>query len=273
MGTRMGDEDVKPLEEPYERFPCNQLRRECYRRKLPVIKSGPQTNATKAGFMRLLREADAQGGGNDTQESGMPNASERSGTAAPVTAIETETLAQFRVRVPRVVSPPTSPMAFLPLPPTRPPRVQLVAAQCAKRGADERKCKKDAVRSVKKRKKTEKNQPEQPQLLSGNSFFSTQASSSAPSISEQHSVPPLEPVPIDVEPKKNIDSVEQIALARWERLHARLEVVTTKLLELRDRRDEWPPSSLGANDDSDIAFYELMRRQLQRSLLECVSHT
>ncbi|DBA02577.1 TPA: hypothetical protein N0F65_011949 [Lagenidium giganteum] len=48
-----------PLQPPYERYACNELRREVYRRKLRIVKSGPYANATKNGYLELLRSSDA----------------------------------------------------------------------------------------------------------------------------------------------------------------------------------------------------------------------
>lgn len=49
---------METASEPYERLRCNELRRECYRRKLPVVKQGPLANATKQGYIQLLRQND-----------------------------------------------------------------------------------------------------------------------------------------------------------------------------------------------------------------------
>lgn len=57
---KRGDVPVAPedVREPYERFLYNELRNELVRRQITFLRSGPRAVTTKAGFMRVLREAD-----------------------------------------------------------------------------------------------------------------------------------------------------------------------------------------------------------------------
>ncbi|KAJ0397893.1 hypothetical protein ATCC90586_009623 [Pythium insidiosum] len=59
MDKRVQEASAPVVKEPYECCTSNALRRECYRRKLRVVKSGPYMNATKQGYIQLLRANDA----------------------------------------------------------------------------------------------------------------------------------------------------------------------------------------------------------------------
>ncbi|GLE11747.1 hypothetical protein PINS_up024373 [Pythium insidiosum] len=67
MDKRLEEATAPQVKEPYERCTSNALRRECYRRKLRIIKSGPYVNATKHGYIQLLRASDSSGDGSRSE--------------------------------------------------------------------------------------------------------------------------------------------------------------------------------------------------------------
>lgn len=240
---------METANEPYERLRCNELRRECYRRKLSVVKQGPLANATKKGYIQLLRQNDLEHAVQALQtveESSAVASVNRNGSKRQQTitslgsdrAVKRSGQQDTRQRVSSVIRP---------------------------------------VSFVENESDTDESMSStsfSPPIEAGNSTF-------APEDQDLYRLGrPREPQPVapafypDCLPAKSLSEGEsshtayaQISSHRWECMHRRLNLVDEKLEALfRKQQQNAPPLDPGELI-KDIEIYKHIKRRLRQDLL------